>query len=569
MAADERDTHRDPITSEPGSHPLGTGVGAAGGAVAGAAAGTIAGPLGSLVGGVVGAVVGGLAGKAAAEAINPTAEEAHWRDNYSRESYVEPGRSFDDYGPAYRHGVEGRLQHEGDWEAAEPELASRWEQARGGSSLSWDQARPASQAAWDRVETRRRSMDTGTAGAVGAMQSAGDDSGSHGDVVDTLQDLVECSKDGEYGFRQCAEQASRADLKSRFLQRADDCRRAAEELNDRIRDLGGTVETGGSALGAVHRGWVSVRSTLSMHDDLAVLEEAERGEDNALARYRKALKASLPVNLQSLVERQQQGVQRGHDEVKRLRDEERQRRQGGSLGGAAETDSNRPDASHTLGSPAASGSSSSMGASHWSGGAAAPLPADSQSHAARIEQLATGDPGTRMQTGTGTATGVAGSVGTMQSAGHASGDRSDVIDVLQDLVEVCKDGEYGFRESAKQVSRQDLQALFTQRADDCRSGAEALNHHITRLGGTVETGGSAMGAVHRGWVSVRSALSTRDDYAVLEECERGEDNALARYRKALAKPLPVDVKAVVERQLQGVQRNHDQIKMLRDSTARS
>ena len=80
----------------------------------------------------------------------------------------------------------------------------------------------------------------------------------------------------------------------------------------------------------------------------------------------------------------------------------------------------------------------------------------------------------------------------------------------------------------------------------------------------MEEGGSAMGAVERGWVAVRGTLSTYDDKAMLEECERGEDNALARYRKALKKPLPANIKLIVERQLQGVQRNHDQIKMLRD-----
>jgi uncharacterized protein (TIGR02284 family) len=73
-----------------------------------------------------------------------------------------------------------------------------------------------------------------------------------------------------------------------------------------------------------------------------------------------------------------------------------------------------------------------------------------------------------------------------------------------------------------------------------------------------------MGAVHRGWVSVKGTLSTYDDKAVLEECERGEDNAKARYTKALQKNLPANVRQVVERQMQGVQRNHDQVKALRD-----
>ncbi len=406
-AAEDRDLNRDPITDEPGAHPVGTGVGATGGAVAGAAVGAIGGPIGMAVGGVVGAVVGGLAGKAAAEAVNPTAEEAHWRENYTKEPYYEQGRSFDDYGPAYQHGLNARTQYEGDWETAEPRLASDWDSARAGSGLSWQQAQPASRAAWDRVDRMRSggeagmggavsgtgmgmgmgagamggggmgnaagigsdnpalmgasdgmrgdvNMDssyntagtdmaraagassgmgamggmgaaggdtaTGAAGLVGAAQSSGNNSGDTKDVIDALQDLVECCKDGEYGFRACAEQAQRQDLKSMFLQRADDCRTGAQQLNEQIRQLGGSAEDGGSTLGAVHRGWVSVKTALTSYDDKAVLNEAERGEDNALARYRKALKQPLPDHIKQMVEKQYQGVQKNHDEVKRLRD---------------------------------------------------------------------------------------------------------------------------------------------------------------------------------------------------------------------------------------------------------
>ena len=369
MAAEDReepDLNRDPITDEPGAHPVGTGVGAAGGAVAGAAAGTVGGPIGTLVGGVIGAVVGGLAGKAAAEAVNPTAEEAHWRENYTREPYYEQGRDFDDYGPAYMHGVRGRMNYENDWDTAEPRLGAEWANVRSGSGLTWEQARPASRAAWDRVDLQRggasgmglrgpmageaaaleaddlaasrapraggtdmagtnRGFDDdldnrGAAARVGAAQSAGNMSGDTDDVIDALQDLVECSKDGEYGFRECADQAKRADLKSVFLQRADDCRRGAEELNQQIRSLGGKTQDSGSATGAMHRGWVAVRSALTTYDDRAVLQEAERGEDNAMARYRKALKQPLPDDVKRVVERQFQQVQRNHDEVKRLRD---------------------------------------------------------------------------------------------------------------------------------------------------------------------------------------------------------------------------------------------------------
>src|SRR5690242_20849258 len=92
--ADKNDKSRnpDPITGAPGSHPVGTGLGAAaGGLAAGAAVGTVAGPVGSVVGAAVGAIAGGLAGKGIAELIDPTAEEAYWRDNYATRPYIDNG----------------------------------------------------------------------------------------------------------------------------------------------------------------------------------------------------------------------------------------------------------------------------------------------------------------------------------------------------------------------------------------------------------------------------------------------------------------------------------------------
>src|SRR2546423_536055 len=95
---DKGSANRDPISGAPGAHPIGTGVGAAaGGMAAGAAAGTVAGPIGTAIGAAVGAVVGGLAGKGIAEKIDPTLEEAYWRENYIRRPYVTQGATYDDY----------------------------------------------------------------------------------------------------------------------------------------------------------------------------------------------------------------------------------------------------------------------------------------------------------------------------------------------------------------------------------------------------------------------------------------------------------------------------------------
>lgn len=140
----------------------------------------------------------------------------------------------------------------------------------------------------------------------------------------------------------------------------------------------------------------------------------------------------------------------------------------------------------------------------------------------------------------------------------------DVVDVLNDLIENCKDGEYGFRSCAEHAKSAELKSVFSARADDCARGAEELQAQVMALGGKPSDSGTAAGAMHRGWVAVRGTLSTYDDHAMLAECERGEDTAVRRYREALDKDLPQDIRALVERQLQGAQHNHDQIKALRD-----
>lgn len=144
---------RNPDSGPLGAHPVGTGLGAvAGGAAAGALAGTVAGPVGTVVGAVAGAVAGGLAGHEIAKMIDPTAEEAYWRQNFSSRPYVTSGATFDEYGPAYRYGVDAYGRYEGrSFEEAEPELMRDWDHAKGTSSLTWESAKHAAGDSWNRV----------------------------------------------------------------------------------------------------------------------------------------------------------------------------------------------------------------------------------------------------------------------------------------------------------------------------------------------------------------------------------------------------------------------------------
>jgi len=140
----------------------------------------------------------------------------------------------------------------------------------------------------------------------------------------------------------------------------------------------------------------------------------------------------------------------------------------------------------------------------------------------------------------------------------------DVIDVLNDLIETCNDGAKGFAACAEQAKAPELKSVFSARAAECARAAEELQAQVLACGGKPDKGGSASGAIHRGWVKVRSAITPADDHAVLEECERGEDVAVASYRKALEKELPPQIRSLVARQAEGVQRNHDQVRALRD-----
>lgn len=142
--------------------------------------------------------------------------------------------------------------------------------------------------------------------------------------------------------------------------------------------------------------------------------------------------------------------------------------------------------------------------------------------------------------------------------------QEDIVDVLNDLIETSKDGEYGFRSCAEHTQSTDLRDVFLNRANECQSAVSELQVLVSQCGGKPDDGGSVSGALHRGWVAVRGTLAGYTDVGMLDECERGEDVAKARYQKAMEKPLPEPIRTILERQYEGVLRNHDQIRILRD-----
>ncbi len=140
-----------------------------------------------------------------------------------------------------------------------------------------------------------------------------------------------------------------------------------------------------------------------------------------------------------------------------------------------------------------------------------------------------------------------------------------VLSVVNELIETSKDGEKGFTKSAEEVKEPQLKSLFLNRARHCGTAARELEDKMRTLGGKVEEGGSVSGALHRGWVNVKAAVSGHDTAAILAETERGEDYAKKVYEEALEADLPADLRQLIERQYQGVIANHDEVRDLRDT----
>ena len=147
------DLNADPITGAAGSHPVGTGIGATIGGVVGTVLGAVGGPVGIAAGIAVGSAVGGMVGHSGGELLDPTEEDAYWREAYLKRPYYEANYDYDrDYLPAYRLGYLSRSEYKQaeQFDLHEAELRNHWESRKGDSQLNWEQAKLATRDAWDR-----------------------------------------------------------------------------------------------------------------------------------------------------------------------------------------------------------------------------------------------------------------------------------------------------------------------------------------------------------------------------------------------------------------------------------
>lgn len=141
--------------------------------------------------------------------------------------------------------------------------------------------------------------------------------------------------------------------------------------------------------------------------------------------------------------------------------------------------------------------------------------------------------------------------------------------LLNELVETLKDGQKGYADAMTDVEDTNLKETFKKYAAQRAEYITEIEDQMFKLNLKPDesANGSVTATVHRAWIDLKAALTSKDNKAVLNECERGEDYAKKAYQTALkAQDLPTTVKSVIEKQYQGVTAAHDDIKALRDSS---
>jgi uncharacterized protein (TIGR02284 family) len=141
---------------------------------------------------------------------------------------------------------------------------------------------------------------------------------------------------------------------------------------------------------------------------------------------------------------------------------------------------------------------------------------------------------------------------------------SGQIKVLNELIETTIDSITGYEDSAQNVENERFREIFRQRADERQQVVEQLRSEVRRLGGDPEDAGTFMGKTHQRFLDLKAAITGRDEKAIINEVERGEDYLKAKFEAALNdSSLSGESRSIVERAFQSVRAGHDQISQLK------
>jgi uncharacterized protein (TIGR02284 family) len=145
---------------------------------------------------------------------------------------------------------------------------------------------------------------------------------------------------------------------------------------------------------------------------------------------------------------------------------------------------------------------------------------------------------------------------------------SNDASVTKDLLQTLADGQAGYEKGAEKLDSTNtpqLAATFRKYSEQRATFATELQTLAQQYGDDIEESGSLAGTLHRGWLSLKDALTGSKPDGVLDAAEQGEDHAVSEYEKALDVEISPELRAVIQRQLTEIRAAHDDVKALRDT----
>ena len=145
-------------------------------------------------------------------------------------------------------------------------------------------------------------------------------------------------------------------------------------------------------------------------------------------------------------------------------------------------------------------------------------------------------------------------------------DNNTGLTVLATLTDTLADSVKGYREAAEHVESAEFRSMFTQLADDRVQALSDLQAEARRMGGSTDSDGSTLGQLHQRWLDLKASLTGRDDKAVINEVERGEDYLKEKFEAALGTDsFDPALRAPIERAYASVRQGHDRVRDLKHS----
>ena len=111
--------------------------------------------------------------------------------------------------------------------------------------------------------------------------------------------------------------------------------------------------------------------------------------------------------------------------------------------------------------------------------------------------------------------------------------RGEILDALNKLLTSSHDADKGYQEAAENVKDAELKSLFMAQSRQRAEFGMELDREVRTLGGDPDGGTSMMADLHRAWINVKSTFAGNEDKATVEECKRGDKEALDNYTAVL------------------------------------